>query len=91
MSLAEDDNAQMAADAALMHGVAPHIDDSLVPQQKEGTRIALSTYLGPFVGFVIFIGFWEWMHRVGMEALLDNLAEVLRGARRPVGTPPMRP
>jgi NitT/TauT family transport system permease protein len=77
MSLTEDGNAQMAADAALIHGVAPTIDDSLVPPVKEGTRITVSTYLGPFVVFVLFVGFWEWMHRVGMEALLDKRPSLL--------------
>lgn len=77
MSLTEDSNAQIATDAALIHGVAPHIDDSLVPPQKEGVRISLSTYLGPFVVFVLFIAFWEWMHRVGMELLLDKRPSLL--------------
>lgn len=77
MSLTEDSNAQIAHDAALIHGINPHIDDSLVPPQKEGVRISVSTYLGPFVVFVLFIAFWEWMHRVGMELLLDKRASLL--------------
>ena len=77
MSLTEDSNAQIAHDAALIHGINPHIDDSLVPPQKEGVRISVSTYLGPFVVFVLFITFWEWMHRVGMELLLDKRASLL--------------
>ncbi|MFZ4718506.1 MAG: ABC transporter permease, partial [Ilumatobacteraceae bacterium] len=77
MSLAEDDNAQMAHDAATIAGVLPSIDDSLTPPVKEGVKITLSTYLGPFVVFVLFIAFWEWMHRVGMEALLDKRPSLL--------------
>ncbi|MBI4936246.1 MAG: ABC transporter permease [Actinobacteria bacterium] len=77
MSLTEDSNAQIAHDAALIHGINPHIDDSLAPPQKEGVRISVSTYLGPFVVFVLFIAFWEWMHRVGMELLLDKRASLL--------------
>jgi NitT/TauT family transport system permease protein len=77
MSLTEDSNAQIAHDAALIHGINPHIDDSLVPPQKEGVRISVSTYLGPFIVFVLFIAFWEWMHRVGMELLLDKRASLL--------------
>jgi NitT/TauT family transport system permease protein len=77
MSLTEDTNHKIATDAALIHGVNPSIDDSLVPPQKEGVHISLSTYLGPFVVFVLFIALWEWMHRVGMELLLDKRASLL--------------
>jgi len=77
MSLTEDGNAQIAADAAIIHGVNPHIDDSLVPPQKEGVRISISTYLGPFVVFLLFIGFWEYMHRDGMRRFLDKNPSLL--------------
>lgn len=77
MSLTEDGNAQIAADAAVIHGVNPHIDDSLAPPQKEGVRISISTYLGPFVVFLLFIGFWEYMHRDGMRRFLDKNPSLL--------------
>lgn len=70
-------NAQIAADTRLIHGVAPVIDDSLVPPQPEGVKISISTYVGPFVVFVLFLAFWEWMHRYGMEALLDKRPSLL--------------
>lgn len=77
MSLTEDGNAQIAADAALIHGINPHIDDSLEPPQKEGVRISFGTYIGPFVVFLLFLAFWEFMHRWGMENLLDKRASLL--------------
>lgn len=71
MSLREDHNAQMAADAATIQGVNPAIDDSLVPAPLP-TKFQISTYIGPFVVFVLFVAFWEYMHRSGMRTLLDK-------------------
>ncbi|MEI8240254.1 MAG: ABC transporter permease, partial [Actinomycetota bacterium] len=48
------------------------------PPSANRTRsnVAVS-YLGPFVVFVLFIGFWEFMHRWGMEHILDKRAVLL--------------
>ena len=45
MSLAEDDNAQMAHDAATIQGVLPSIDDSLTPPVKEGVKLSVPYWI----------------------------------------------
>lgn len=35
-------------------------------------RFAWSTVLGPIVVFILFVAFWEYMHRDGMRRLLDK-------------------
>ncbi|MFZ9483245.1 MAG: ABC transporter permease, partial [Ilumatobacteraceae bacterium] len=62
----------LAADAALVQGTAVAIDDSLVPEQRDAKHFQVSKYVGPFVIFLLFLGFWEYMHRDGMRRLLDK-------------------
>jgi len=76
-SPAPTDVASMAADAALIQGVNPSIDDSLSPGVPEGTKVGLGKFLGPFIVFVLFVVFWEYMHRDGMERLLDKRASLM--------------
>ncbi|MDP2293111.1 MAG: ABC transporter permease [Actinomycetota bacterium] len=71
-----DERQQMAADAAVISGVSPTIADELVPSGKVHTR-QLSTYIGPFIVFVLFISFWEYMHRDGMRRWLDKRPSLL--------------
>ena len=66
-----NDRAQIQEDAALVAGVLPTIDEPLAPAAVR-EKPEISTYVGPFVVFVLFIAFWEGMHRWGMEALLDK-------------------
>lgn len=75
-----DPNVQIAEDAALMQGVLPSIDASLeppVPEQRKSRTLTISTYIGPFVVFVLFIVFWEYMHRDGMRRFLDKKPSLL--------------
>ena len=62
----------LAGDAALVQGTTISIDDSLVPEQRDAKRFQPSKYVGPFIIFVLFLGFWEYMHRDGMRRLLDK-------------------
>lgn len=62
----------LAADAALVQGTTVAIDDRLVPQGRDAKRFQPSKFVGPFVIFVLFLGFWEYMHRDGMRRLLDK-------------------
>jgi len=71
-----NDHRQMAADAALISGVTPTIADEQVPSRKVKSR-QLSTYVGPFIVFVLFLGFWEYMHRDGMRRWLDKKPSLL--------------
>jgi NitT/TauT family transport system permease protein len=61
-----------ASDAALIQGTAITIDDQLVPIGRDAKRFQPSKYVGPFIIFVLFLGFWEYMHRDGMRRLLDK-------------------
>lgn len=75
-----DPNVQIAEDAALMQGVLPSIDANLeppVPEQRKSRTLTISTYIGPFVVFVLFIVFWEYMHRDGMRRFLDKKPSLL--------------
>ena len=62
----------IAADAALIQGVSPSIDDSLTPPGPETSGFQIGKYIGPFIVFVLFVVFWEYMHRDGMERFLDK-------------------
>ena len=66
------ETAGIAADAALIQGVSPSIDDSLTPPGPETSGFQLGKYIGPFIVFVLFVIAWEYMHRDGMERLLDK-------------------
>lgn len=66
-----DDIAQISHDAAVIHGVLPEADESLAPF-KLPKKNRFTAIFGPFVVFVLFLGFWEFMHRWGMENILDK-------------------
>jgi NitT/TauT family transport system permease protein len=78
MNPSKADAAQMADDAAVIHGVLPNVDDSLSSPASESTRrLQPSTYIGPIVVFLLFVGFWEYMHRDGMRRFLDKNPSLL--------------
>jgi len=57
------------------HAAAVHVDLDAPPTRK--SKREWSTLVGPVVVFVLFIGFWEYMHRDGMRRFLDKKPSLL--------------
>jgi NitT/TauT family transport system permease protein len=47
------------------------------PSLDRSRKSMMVSYLGPFVVFLLFIAFWEFMHRWGMVHILDKRAVLL--------------
>lgn len=75
MSTLEDDNSIVAADAALVAGVVPAIDEA--PGAPRGARFQPSSIIGPLLVFALFLAFWEYMHRDGLRRFLDKNPKLL--------------
>lgn len=75
MSTLEDDSHVVAADAALVTGVLPAIDET--PTLRDGRRLSLSGIIGPIAVFAAFIAFWEYMHRDGLRRFFDKPPKLL--------------
>jgi len=57
------------------HEAPVHVDLDAPPALT--TKRQLSTYIGPLVVLLLFIGFWEYMHRDGMRRFLDKKPSLL--------------
>lgn len=53
-------------------GEVEHTPGLESPPGLEHDGFRWSNVIGPFVVFALFIGFWEYMHRDGMQRLLDK-------------------
>jgi len=53
------------------------LDAAPPPPSRRSRKSVMVSYLGPFIVFVLFIAFWEFMHRWGMEHILDKRAVLL--------------
>lgn len=70
-----DGSATIGADAAAISGIVQTIDDT--PTLTRGSRFQLSSLIGPGIVFVLFIAFWEYMHRDGLRRFLDKNPKLL--------------
>jgi len=73
--MSENETSTIGADAAALAGVVQTIDDS--PTLTRGKRFQLSSLIGPAIVFVLFIAFWEYMHRDGLRRFLDKNPKLL--------------
>lgn len=70
-----DGSATIGADAAALAGVVQAIDET--PTLTQGKRFQLGSLIGPGIVFVLFIAFWEYMHRDGLRRFLDKNPKLL--------------
>ena len=42
------------------------------PPPTPHSKFQWSIVIGPLAVFILFIGFWQWMHEVGMRKLFDK-------------------
>lgn len=75
MSMREDDQHQVAADAALIAGVMPAIDET--PTLTAGKKFRWSSIIGPLGVLVVFLSVWEYMHRDGLRRVFDKRGTLL--------------
>jgi NitT/TauT family transport system permease protein len=80
--LHEDLNHTHADAARLVEEETPALELQLdaappPPSAKGSVTSRMVSYIGPFIVFLLFIAFWEFMHRWGMEHILDKRAVLL--------------